>query len=273
MSYGWVLQSQDQQLPTWLTDNLPGVCECGYEFENYYNDKGAITKRRCSNPTCFHKLALKIVGMCDILQVKGVGEATAEKIVINNGLTYHLEALPHVIREKLNVSLYTYLRIQFIEGVDTSWSEVTDSYETLDDIFEKYQGRYRAQLDANKDTLYRGLEYIDVRVPEKQQFKTLMTGTVMLSGNIRGFTNRNDFIAAINYKLGGLVDLRISEHKRKTGIMALIQEKDTPNRGKAECALENHIPIMTPTEFQRWLGEKLISEIKKLEEQGESVKL
>lgn len=264
MQYGWVLQSQDKQLPDWLKDNLQAVCECGYEFENFYNEQGCITKRRCSNSQCFHKLALKIVGMCDILQVKGIGEATAEKLAVNNHLTSQLEALPYILKEKLSVSLYTYLRIQFIEGVDTSWAEVTDRFETLDAIFEKYQGKYRQQLDENRKQIYDGLQYIDVRIPKQARYKALITGTVMLSGNIRGYSNRNDFIAAINHQTEGVVDLRISEHKRKTGILALIQEKDTPNRGKAECALENNIPIMTPEEFQLWLVEEVKSRLNNL---------
>ena len=261
---GWVNQSADEFLPDWLKSNLREVCECGYSMENYYNEKGMITKRRCSNPNCFHKLALKIVGMCDILQVKGIGEATAEKIVLENKLTNHYEALSKILNKKPRISLYTYLRIAFIEGIDTSWAEVTDVYSTLDDIFENYKGRYRTQLDKNKDLLYEGLKFVDVIEPYKPKYQAVLKGTVMISGNLRGWSNRNDFIASINQVMDGLVQLSVSENKRKTGILALIQEADTPHRGKYECARENGIPVKTPAEFQSMIA-SIVKEKLKLE--------
>ena len=102
---GWIKQADDLYLPAWLKDNLKDTCTCGSPMENYYNDKGCITKRRCANPYCYHKLALKIVGMCDILQVKGIGEATAEKIVKSRDLTNHYAVLPEILQEKPRISL------------------------------------------------------------------------------------------------------------------------------------------------------------------------
>ena len=256
---GWVKQADDLYLPAWLKDNLKDTCTCGSPMENYYNDKGCITKRRCANPYCYHKLALKIVGMCDILQVKGIAEATAEKIVKSRGLTNHYAALPEILQEKPRISLYTFLRLSFIEGVDTSWGEVTDTYKTLDDIFASYKGKYRTLLDNNKELLYEGLKYVDVKMPKIQKYKCVLSCTVMLSGAIRGYDNRNVFIGCINEVMDGLVDIRIAEHKRATGVAALIQEKDTPNRGKAEVALSHGIPIMSPDEFKAWV----VSEVKK----------
>ena len=253
MYQGWVKQSEDEFLPVWLTSNLKDRCDCGYEMENFYNPDGHITKRRCSNPVCPHKLALKIVGMCNILQVKGIGEATGLKIVNEHNLTNHFAALPFILKEKPSVTLYMYLRMAFIEGIDKSWSEVTEKFTTLEDIFSSYRGNYRRQIDANKELLQEGLQYVDLQEAWKPKHEPLIRGTVMISGNLRGWTNRNDFINGINMVTDGYVQLTVAESKRKTGVLALIQEADTPNRGKAECALENGIPIKTPDEFKKWI--------------------
>ena len=61
------------------------------------------------------------------------------------------------------------------------------------------------------------------------------------------------------------MDIKV-KGKRKTNIMCLIQEKDEPNRGKAECALEYGIPIMTPEEFKNYIIKELkkrLAEVKK----------
>ena len=254
MYYGeWIKQSEDKYLPAWLKDNLKEVCDCGCEMENYYNPEGRITKRRCSSPVCQFKVALKIVGMCNILQLKGIGEATARKIVANNHITNHYVALKYISQEKPSVNLYTFLRMAFIEGIDTSWSEVTSKYDNLDDVFANYNGQYRKVLEENKDMLYEGLQYVDLIQSWKPKFDAVLEGTVMISGNLHGWNNRNDFIAALNYASEGLVRIGVSEGKRKTGVLALIQEADTPNRGKAECALANGIPIMTPDAFNTWV--------------------
>lgn len=265
MYYGWVKQSEDEYLPEWLKSNIAEKCSCGSEMENFYNNDGRITKRRCSNSTCPHKIALKIVGMCDILQLKGIGEVTAEKLAINKSLNNQYEALPHILDSKPRISLYDFLRIAFIEGIDTSWSEVVENCESLDDVYSTYKGKYRNLLDSNKDLLYSGLNFVEIKQAWKPKHDAIITGTVMISGNLHGWNNRNDFIAGLNYVSDGYIRINVAESKRKTGVLALIQEADTPNRGKAECALANGIPIMTPAEFQAWVTEMLRNKLAKQE--------
>lgn len=257
----WITQKDDELLPVWLTENLISICSCGGYMENFYNDDQKITFRRCSNPECPFRLAQKIVSMCDLLGIKGVGPKSALNIVKSKSITNQYQAIPYIVSTKPTVSLYTFLRMSFTRGVDTGWGDVANKYSTLDECLAGYNGMLRTTLDKIKPILLDGQKYVNFVQVEKDEFKTLVTGTVMLSGTIKGFQERNDFIAGINKVSKGLVKLSISEHKRKTGIMALIQESDSPNRGKAECALENNIPIMTPEQFQSYIIE-LIQERK-----------
>ena len=77
----WVLQTEDRNLPEWLTSNLTHKCECGGEMENYYNEAGKITSRRCNNPSCFLRMAQKVVGICELLGVKGIGPEKSLSII------------------------------------------------------------------------------------------------------------------------------------------------------------------------------------------------
>ncbi len=246
----WVLQSRDKTLPNWLTDNLRSKCMCGAEMENFYNPANEITARRCSDVNCPYRMAQKIVGMCEILGIKGIGEKTAYKMIKERGLKSHLEALPFISREKLKVDLYTYLRLLFVKGVSTGWGPIANRHKTLDDLMVNYNGKFSTELQERREEIMNGARLVDIKTEEPQKFEPLITGTVMISGNIKGLNNRNSFISAMNKYSNGLIHLSVAESKRKTGIMALIQEADTPNRGKAECAIENGIPIMTPDEFK-----------------------
>lgn len=258
----WVKQLEDNNLPAWLTENLSSTCKCGGDIENFYNDDNKLTSRRCSNSECPYHLAQRVVKMCDILGIVGIGPETALQIVRTNKLTNTYEAIPYVTGGvKPSISLYDYLRISCTQGIDTGWKDVAATCKTLDDCYTKYTGELQYILMEMKDMLYKGLEHVQLQVPTQMKYKPIITGTVMISGTIRGFAERNHFIYSINRASQGLIAIGIAEGKKKNGVMALIQEADTPNRGKAECALENGIPIMTPEAFQTKMLEDLAAAI------------
>lgn len=258
MQTGWIKQEDDTFLPEWLVSNLPGVCSCGSPMENFYNQQGRITGRRCSDEKCPFKVARKIVGMCDILKVKGIGEAKALSLVKSYKLTSQFEALPKILPDsKPKVSLYNFLRMCFIKGMDTTWGQVVGENETIEELYNNYKGEYRVLLDKYKSDILYNANFVEFERQWKPTRDALITGTVMISGNIKGYANRNNFIAALNVASQGLIRISVAENKRKTGILALIQEADTPNRGKAECAMQNHIPILTPEEFKLWCTAEL----------------
>ena len=258
----WIKQSEDSQLPDWLKSNIRDKCECGHDMENFYNVSGQITARRCTNPKCPHVMAQKITAMCDILKVKGIGYKTGLSLIKTHNLTSHFEAIPYILEEKPRISICNLLRCNFIQGVDTKWSTVDAVCATVDDIFSVYSGEFKDLLLEHKTEILESAKYFSIIEKYKPKFEPVVTGTVMLSGNIKGIPNRNTFIAGINYGSQGLIDIRVSEHKRKTGVMALIQEADSPRQGKAQCAEENGIPIMTPDEFKKYVANLLVAKMR-----------
>lgn len=261
----WMKQSEDDKIPLWLKQNLDSHCKCGTEKENYYNERGECTGRRCPNKQCPYTLAQRIADMCQILKVDGIKEGKGMQIVRDYALKSHFEAVPIIFKEKPTISLYQLLRISFIRGVDTQWDNICDCNSSIDELIQNYNGKHKYLLIENYQELKYGESFFYILKPEKKKCETLISGNVMISGNIRGFENRDDFIHAINYVSKGLVDIKV-KGKRKTNIMCLIQEKDEPNRGKAECALEYGIPIMTPEEFKNYIIKELkkrLAEVKK----------
>lgn len=250
---GWVKHTEDKNIPEWLKSNLKSHCICDTEKENYYNDDGNCTSRRCPNKQCPLTLSQKISAMCDVLGVKGVAEGIGMKLVIEKKLTTHFDAIKYIFTEKPIITLYQLLRITFIEGVDTKWEAVCGSYSSVDELVEGYNGDLRHLILENLDEIKYGESCVEIFKPVKKQFEPLIRGTVVLSGHFKGFEDRNNFIRGINHFSKGLIDLSISEYKRKTGIICVIQEKDEPIRGKAEAAIEAGIPIKTPDEFKTYI--------------------
>lgn len=254
--HGWVKQKNDDCMPAWLKEALPEECDCGGDMENFYNPNGSMTARRCSNVKCPHLLAKRVVGLCKTLDIKGVGEATALKTIRDYGCASHFEAFTKLFpNTKIKMRLPEYLKVCFIKGVSTMWEGEAEGYEDLNEFLVGYDGKFRKYLDDGMEDIKAGARYVEFIKTWKPEFDAVVTGTVMISGVIRGFENRNDFIKALNNAMHGFVRIGVAPRVRKTGIMALIQEADTPNRGKAKCALENDIPIMTPYEFTKYVAD------------------
>ena len=112
-----VKQSEDSRLPDWLQKELKKECEyCGWEKENYYNERGECTNRRCPNPSCPGTLAHKIADMCEILGIKGIKEGMGLQFVKEHNLKSHYAVLPYILEGKPEVRLNTFMRISFIPG-------------------------------------------------------------------------------------------------------------------------------------------------------------
>lgn len=262
---GWIKHSEDKNLPEYLKINLPTYCiHCGTEKLNYYNSDNRCTNRKCPNPVCSGTLGRKIAEMCDILKWEGIGDNTGRKLVLSNKLTNHFDAIPFIYKheQRPNISLGTLFRLAFIEGIDKRWEDICNPYGSVTEVLEKYKGEYAHVIQENKELLLYGEKFFDIKQPDKQTYKPVIIGNVMISGTIKGFNDRNSFIAGLNMAGDGLISLRVVG-KRKTDVMALIQEADSPNQGKAECALENGIPIMTPEEFKNMVFSRIAEKLRK----------
>ena len=262
MENAWVIQDGDMNLPAWLKDNLASNCTCGAKIENFYNPAGRITGRRCSNKSCPHAMAQKIVGMCEILGIKGIGPATAHDLIRQHGLKNHFEAVPYIASGGIQISLYNLLRCMFIQGISTRWSSVAKQCTDVLDLFEKYEGEYKDILLENKEAIIEASSYFKMAEKFRPLYRPCITGTVMLTGSFKDYPQREMLIVGLNHLTKGLVDISISKSKRKTGVMALVMEADSAKLGKYECAIENNIPVYTPQEFIQVVMNQLAEKMK-----------
>lgn len=268
---GWIKQSDDTYMPIWLKANLSATCStCGAEKENFYNARMECTNRRCSNPKCPKVLAQRIADMCEFLKVPGIREGKGLQLVQNYDLQSHFEAIPHIFSEKPKMSLASFMRIAFIPGIDSKWEDVCGSCTSVDELYEKCGDKYKPIIATYISELRKGETFVEITRVRGLKYEPLIWGNVMLSGNIRGFNPREQFVAAVNVASQGLISLKVVG-KRKTDVMCLIQEADEPHRGKYECAIQNGIPIMTPTEFQTFIAKQLSDKLSncKPKERGE----
>lgn len=259
----WITQKDDIRIPDWLSMNLKSTCDyCGTEKENYYNANGRCTNRRCPNTTCPATLAKKAESMFKILNVKGLGFKTALNAIKANGYKSHFDCLALCAEGERKVSLGTYLRLCFIEGVDSEWESVAAPYDTLEALYENYSGKQRYLLDEYKSVVEYGINLFSIIPRETSAFEAVFSGNVMITGDIKGFTDRKSFIYAINKALNGLASLNYVE-KRKTDVVCLIKEDGSPVTAKVKVAIESGIPIMTPSEFTEWVIAEVERRLKK----------
>lgn len=261
---GWVKQKEDSNMPDWLKDYINEKCViCGADKENFYNEKGECTNRRCSNQRCPGTLAHRIADMCDFLKIAGIKEGKGLQMVREHNMKSHYDAIPLVFSKKPEISLAQFMRISFIPGIDSQWETICREYTSIEELVQNCRDKYKRLIWAYQKELNYGLQFVKIREIKKARYKTLISGNVMISGNIRGYAVREDFIRSLNHVAQGLLNLRVVG-KRKTEVMCLIQEADEPYRGKAECALENGIPIMTPKEFEEKIKRDLTAKLENL---------
>ena len=144
-------------LPEEFIDCLPEVCPtCGSLTEM----SEVLTGLRCSNPRCSDKIAMRIKAICNSLGILNFGEST-----INAFLDYYDASNPLSIFElrpgmiisdriseevsgkiitqidaKRNFTLWEYVQIANIPGVQASAKEIFGGYSSLKDAYEDIEG-------------------------------------------------------------------------------------------------------------------------------------
>lgn len=255
----WVKQDEDLKMPEWLSSNISPKCKyCGSDMMNYYNSDGRCTNRRCSNDNCPAMIAARADFMRNLLGIKNVGFATCLSTIKARGITNPVELLG-VWGLKVKMPLGVYLRIHCFEGVDSEWENITQSLNvfTLDDLYEKYDGKWKSLLDANKELLYSDLKYVELDAPTNDFKGEAVILRVMITGTPNGFATKDEFIAACNYVLAGRIIVIHQRTKKQSGVDYLIREPGSTTRGKVEAAKKGGIPIVTSQEFFYILSEKL----------------
>lgn len=255
----WVEQSHDKLFPKWLAEALSGKCpECGSEILNGYNEYDECTRRRCSNPQCIGNISAKIAKMCDTLGIAGIREGKAKKMVKENGLHSHWEAIPILYDNKPELTLLLFLRCCFIYGIDSELSAIADGFENAEDMLKNYNGKYYTLLHEYEDTIHEGLKYVEIKkVDDGFIYNPVIIGEVNITGIVAGYKDREDFISNINYIFRGLVRLKYTNSKRKTGLLACIASDKGASSGKLSSAVEGGLSIMTPDEFRAFIMQRV----------------
>lgn len=259
----YILQSKDDMMPDWLKENLHAKCKyCGSEMENFYNDEnGRCTGRRCSNHLCYGMQAAKANFISELTKVKGVGFATFLDVAIANNTKHHIPLFNKVCG-KVKMNLSTFLRSMCFPGVDGEWSKICASLDlqTIDELYEKYDGQLKDILLSNKELIEEMSEYVELEVPISNSKKNdcIATITVMITGNVDEFPSKEHFIAAVNAAANGYIRVVHQETKRQTGVDFLIKEEHTKTKGKVEAAIKGGIPIVTSAQFVNILNGMII---------------
>lgn len=257
----WVEQEIDEAMPEWLKTSLVSKCPyCGHAMQNYYNDVGRCTNRRCSNNMCIGMLAARADFVRKLIGIEGVGFKTClNDIRVSKSSTVF--QLLNFWNVKPTVPLSTFLRMHCIEGIDNEWEDIvqTEGVYSLDELYDKYNGKRRGLLDAIKGMLYSNLEYVNIigRPDDLVKSGPRKVYTIMITGTPIGFASKDDFLYQVNAACRGLIIVKHQKTKRQSGVDCLIREPGSNTRGKVEAAMKGGIPILTSSQFIQFLTKEL----------------
>jgi hypothetical protein len=255
----WIKQDEDERLPEWLGKHLSSTCRfCGSPMLNYYNpEDNRCTGRKCSNENCPGMIAARADNMRQIIGIKGIGFAACLESVKYHNITNPVQLLKYW-NIKPRVDIGTYLRMQCWEGVDSALETEMLKYniKNLDDLFNRYDGKYRATIEKHKDELYALQDLVEL--PEnKKSFEPKKVHTIMITGTPVGWATKEAFIAAVNDACQGIIVTIHQKTKRQSGVDYLICESGSTTTGKVETALKAGIPIVTSAQYVAILDHEL----------------
>lgn len=245
-----MLIQESNLIPDWLKVSLEPNCPyCKSPYHVGHSPNGMrVTKHYCPNRECPGTVTMKMVFVWTILKVDGIKEGRSMELVKRYNITRHMDAIPYVLKEKPKVDLATFMRLNCIQGIDSSWENICQNKNSVEEVIQSTDAQRILSPEDIKDILD-SQQYVDIIYPEKQEYECVLRLTVMMTGDIMGLPNREYLIAALNKKYKGLLDLRYSKSIRRTGIYALIKESTSTITGKVNTAVECGIPILTPQEF------------------------
>jgi hypothetical protein len=241
---------QAELIPDWLKKDLDDKCPfCGSLYEVGYSPNGKrVTKHYCPNKECSETIVSKMVFVWNILKVDGIKEGRSRELVKNNKIKHHLEAIPLVLKNKPRIDLTTYMRLNCIQGIDTTWDKICFNKNSLDEVLNSNDIRGILDIeDVNNAKKY--ISNFDIVYPNKPKHESILNISIMMTGDILGFEPRELLVVAMNKKYNGLLNLGYSKSIRKTGIFALVKDPKSSVTNKVSVALDCGIPIMSPEEF------------------------
>lgn len=242
----------NEDIPDWLKPHMKIFCECGAPMcddgpVDAYG-KMALTQRWCMNPQCPYHMAQKVVMLADYFEVEGVGEKTAQDMVLGYKFHTHLQALPYWFQEKPTVYLYEVAQLSYIYGVSKDWKDWLASYRSFEEYFEREPIIPWVALN-NKEYLLECEKYFNI----KKDVINANVVKVMITGSIHGFNSRSDFLEAVNQEFKDY--FRVEDNKKTVrDTVCLIKEPESVDYSKTAIAQENNIPILNSKEFFGYLS-------------------
>lgn len=252
------------EMPAWLYDNINKRCpHCGAHICDdgpVVNGVMQLTQRYCINPRCPGHMAHKMDILAKRFGVKGFGPETALSLCKVNKYQNHLEILKKWFPDsKPKVHLWEVGDLAMIYGFGGSWKELVLGYSSFEEFF-KTATMIPEAIRCNEEYLLYCEQFFEVKPPLSKNVVN-----IMMTGSINGFSNRAQFVEAVNLTFGKYVQV-IDVGKRVRGVSYLVKEQGTVDHSKSDLANANGIPIVTPIEFLTKIGEMVTYKCEKEEE-------
>lgn len=264
----WLLQSEDTIMSSWLKACVDTECPtCHSPIANGYNDKNECTRRICTNAECPRTIAARIADMCVLLGIDGIKEGMGYKLVKDHKLTNWFDAIPKICIEKPKITLAMLFKLSFIFGMNEEFDTLCDECTTVEQAINKYHGVNEKELKSKQELLEYGFTKFEIIQPHKvdKVFSPVIGGLVVITGEVPGYDNRDNFIPIVNAMFLGLTNFTYAKNRRKTGLFCCISQDKSASTGKVEDARDSNKPIYTKNEFMAVIINK-IKEAGKFEE-------
>lgn len=247
------LTAYNTDMPAWLFDNINKMCpHCGAHLMDdgpVVNGVLQLTQRYCINPHCPGHLAHRMDILAKRFGVKGFGPETALSLCKAYKYKNHLEILKKWFPDsKPKVHLWEVGDMSMIYGFSGSWKELVMGYHSFEEFFRMAM-MIPPAIQYNKDYLFYCEKFFDIKEPLSKNVIN-----IMMTGSISGFSNRSQFVEAINMTFGKYVQV-IDVGKRIRNVSYLVKEEGTVDHSKSDLARAHDIPIVTPMEFLTKIGE------------------
>lgn len=195
---------------------------------------------RCANIACFGHIRMRAVRMFSKLGVKNLGMATCGDMLQRYGCTYHFELIPVVFDDPPLLHLWEVADIADIPGYSDKLQDILAGYSSFEEFFADNP---KSSLVIYKDYLIDCAKQFKVRPALAKKYIT-----VMITGNIPGYSNRESFIKQCNDILGEFIRVKLA----RSAILSadyLITVNPHSSSVKADKARASGTPIVTPGMF------------------------
>ena len=168
------------------------------------------------------------------------------------GLKHHLEAIPYWYQDGTRPCLYLWevADVAQIYGMQSKWREILAGYKTFEEFYVNYPFMTQDLLSC-KSELISAEKYFSIKPPLSKRIIN-----IMMTGSIEGFSNRKDFVAYLNEKMGKYIQI-VEVGKRASNVDFLVKEPYSVDHAKTGVAMENNIPIVSSAQFMYYLNDEL----------------